>query len=394
MTRGASASFARAAEEALEAFRKRAERYDEASDDIRLLAIEMVRKILGTEPDIAGKDIERILERGLSQLRARRRVRVQLPTGRRNELRDERPNLMKAVAAQPDLVLEDADDVRLGFARVVTEVGGALCAEESVLDAVARAVNVRETPRPRGASAGSDATHAVPVRTDIRAAYRPSTAATGDASSLGDDDDSDEALGARAGHDVSDDDDDDDDDSSDLTSRIPEGVMRVAAARVAERGPPARTAVYDDLPDAAVELDPSSQQFDDDDEEDDATRALPARSGGPSSSAGGGARPLPSPGSMGRSPAASPSTLPLLPSAPRPTARGSSPPPERAVRPDRVPTGRVQAGGRAATKVLRVDEREALVARARGEGPARVDLGADDDDDMDLYTDDRPPRRK
>ena len=61
--------------------------------------------------------------------------------------------------------------------------------------------------------------------------------------------------------------------------------------------------------------------------------------------------------------------------------------------PDRVPTGRVQAGGRAATRVLQVDEREALLERARAAGPARVDQGADDDDELDLYTD-GPPRRR
>jgi flagellar biosynthesis/type III secretory pathway protein FliH len=146
MVQGASTSFAQAAEEALEAFRKRADRYAEAADDIRALAHEIVRKVLGTEPDLGAGDVEGIMERGLAQLRARRRIRIQLPTGRIEQLRSERPNLMKAVAAEPDLVVEESDDVRMGFSRVVTEVGGALCTEASALDAVALAVNVRETP--------------------------------------------------------------------------------------------------------------------------------------------------------------------------------------------------------------------------------------------------------
>src|SRR5437764_12853280 len=59
---------------------------------------------------------------------------------------------MKALQSEPDLVVEDSDDVGVGFARVVTEVGGALCAEETALDALAMSVNVREQPRQARAS--------------------------------------------------------------------------------------------------------------------------------------------------------------------------------------------------------------------------------------------------
>ena len=57
---------------------------------------------------------------------------------------------MKALQSEPDLVIEGADDVSTGFARVVTENGGALCAEDTALDALSMAVNVREQPRERG----------------------------------------------------------------------------------------------------------------------------------------------------------------------------------------------------------------------------------------------------
>lgn len=147
MSRGASEAFAAAAAEALLAFRRRAERYAEAAEDIRVLAIEVVKKILGADPDLGARDIDKILQRGLAQLRARRRLRVQVSQRRLGELAVERPNLMKALQNEPDLVMEATDDVNTGFARVVTEIGGALCAEETALDALSQAVNVREQPR-------------------------------------------------------------------------------------------------------------------------------------------------------------------------------------------------------------------------------------------------------
>ncbi len=153
MTLGASQAFAAAAQEALSAFRARAERYDEAADDIRVLALEIAAKVLGAPPDLARPEIERILNKGLEQLRARRKVRILVSPTRRSELTFERPNLMKAVDAQPDVLLEEADDVGVGFARVVTEVGGALCAEDAALEALAQAVNVKEAPRARGPDA-------------------------------------------------------------------------------------------------------------------------------------------------------------------------------------------------------------------------------------------------
>src|SRR5688572_8704226 len=145
--RGASEAFAAAAAEALTAFRKRAERYGEASDDVRVLAMEVVKKVLGNEPDLGPTQVERILSKGMAQLRTRRRLRLQVSHKRLGELASERPNLMKALQSEPDLVVEGVDDVSTGFARVVTEIGGALCAEETALDALSMAVNVREQPR-------------------------------------------------------------------------------------------------------------------------------------------------------------------------------------------------------------------------------------------------------
>lgn len=155
MARGASEAFATAAAEALTAFRRRAERYGEAADDIRALALEVVKKVLGNEPDLGPNDVDKILQKGMTQLRARRRLRVQVSARRLGELAVERPNLMKALQSEPDLLVESVDDVGLGFARVVTEVGGALCAEETALDALSRAVNVREQPRHRDAVTGN-----------------------------------------------------------------------------------------------------------------------------------------------------------------------------------------------------------------------------------------------
>lgn len=151
---GAQEAFAQAAQEALAAFRHRAERYAEAADDIRLLALEVVKKILGAEPQLGPRAVEAILERGLSRLRARRRLRVQVPDARLSALSRERPALLAALKREPDLVLEAAFDVSPGFARVVTEVGGALCSEQTALDALAEAVNVDEqaiAPPPRSA---------------------------------------------------------------------------------------------------------------------------------------------------------------------------------------------------------------------------------------------------
>ena len=147
MTQGASEAFAAAAAEALAAFRRRAERYAEAAEDIRALALEVVKKIIGTDPDLGPKDVDAILSRGLAQLRARRRLRLQVGEARLAALAHERPNLMKALVSEPDLLIEAAEDVGVGFARVVTEIGGALCAELTALDELARSVNVKETPR-------------------------------------------------------------------------------------------------------------------------------------------------------------------------------------------------------------------------------------------------------
>lgn len=161
MARGASEAFAAAASEALTAFRKRAERYAEASDDVRVLALEVVKKVLGAEADLSPTVVDKLLQRGMAQLRARRRLRLQVSHKRLGELASERPNLMKALQSEPDLVVEGVDDVSTGFARVVTEIGGALCAEDTALDALSMAVNVREQPRERAGRAATGGNTAV-----------------------------------------------------------------------------------------------------------------------------------------------------------------------------------------------------------------------------------------
>jgi len=343
-TRGASAAFAQAAEEALIAFRKRADRYAEAADDIRTLAVEIAKKVLGTDPDLASKDVERLLSRGLQQLRAKRKVRVQVSPGRRAELSFERPNLMKAVDNSPDLLVEDADDVREGFARVVTEVGGALCAEESAFDAVALAVNIKETPRARDArgARSTGVTHVGPVSTGEASGDRDTsrqprrTAAIPALPLTGNDDDND----------------DDDDISEDDGQNV-------------------------DLPDAAVDeasledapyIEADSDEDDPEDFDVDATRALPARI-----------------------------------ARPRPPQRAADDDDDvaggvsvRPPSPSRVPTGRVEVRGRAATRVLAVDEKEHLVEKTRNvdKKSALAATGEGDvDDEMDLFTDAKPMRR-
>lgn len=150
MAKGAAEAFAQAASEALLAFRRRADRYGEAADDIRTLAMEVVKKVLGADPALPSARAEEILKKGMAQLRARRRLRLQVPASRLAALADERPKLMRAVAGEPDLLIEAADDVNPGFARVVTEIGGALCAEQTALDSMAEAVGVvDDAPKPR-----------------------------------------------------------------------------------------------------------------------------------------------------------------------------------------------------------------------------------------------------
>lgn len=337
MTRGASQAFAAAAEEALSAFRSRADRYDEAADDIRILAVEIAARVLGAPPDLARPEIERILKKGLEQLRARRKVRVLVSPGRRAQLGFERPNLMKAVDAQPDVLVEEAGDVGLGFARVVTEVGGALCAEDSAMEALAQAVNVKEAPRARGEAGAAAITH-VGV-----APGRPGSAHTAELDD-GVSDDDDETNHYRRSL------QDEDPDRSELIARPDLGELSsIADAAIADEPLPS-VPDLDDLPDAIIE----------DEDDDDATRALPAP-------------------------------------APRPNRQGhaSPPPPPSALagtttkRPAVIKAGGVvAAGGRrpvAATRVLALDAQEQLRDQAR--------RARDDADDDEFFTDRHPGKR-
>ena len=135
---------------------RRAERYAEAGDDIKVLALEVVRKIFGTGSRLSEEHIDAIVRMGIDELRARRKLRVQVPAERLEKLQAERPVLMGALHREPDLVVEAVADVSPGFARVVTEVGGALCTEQSALDQLAESIHVDETavaPRPKSAVA-------------------------------------------------------------------------------------------------------------------------------------------------------------------------------------------------------------------------------------------------
>lgn len=153
---GAAEAFAAAAAETLAAFRRRAERFGEASDDVRVLAREVVRKVLGVPTQLAQERVESILSDGMKQLRARRKLRVQLSGARLSALAHERPTLLGALQSEPDIVLEAVGDVSAGYCRIVTEVGGALCSEKTALETLAEGLRVVESPRagppPRGAT--------------------------------------------------------------------------------------------------------------------------------------------------------------------------------------------------------------------------------------------------
>jgi hypothetical protein len=298
-------------------------------------------------PDLAGGDIERILKRGLELLRARRKVRVLVPPGRRAALALERPHLMKAVDAQPDVLVEEANDVGHGFARVVTEVGGALCAEDSAMEALAQAVNVKEAPRARHEGGGSGATHVGPSPLRRGGMAAPTADLEGD---LDHGDDDDEARAFRASLEG-----DDDPDRSEIVARP--DLDELSSLADVESLPSIPD--LDALPDAVIDEDM--------DEDEDRTRALPAR--------------VPRPGQPRATPA------PVEPPSSGPAAK----------RPAIIKGGGAtptagRRGPAAATRVLALDAQAELRDQAK-RGERRVDLGADDDDDLDLYTDRRPGRR-
>ena len=175
---GAAEAFAEAAKEAILAFRHRAERYGEAASDIEILALEVVKKVLGQTPALSNEQVQEVLHAGLTRLRARRRLRIQIPESRLEELKTERSVLISALEKEPDLLLEAQLDVNPGFARVFTEAGAALCAESDALDLLAEALEVDEnaaataTPQPETAevSVTSDAgpnTVSAPAETAI-----------------------------------------------------------------------------------------------------------------------------------------------------------------------------------------------------------------------------------
>ena len=144
MAKGASKAFAETAMEALQAFRTRAERYASATDEISILAAEVVKKILGVSSGIAERERIAIVKDALAQARAHRKLRVQLAPERWQALRKKRPRLWAALYKEPDIVVEADDNVGVGFARVVTEVGSALCQEDDVLAALRTAVEPEE----------------------------------------------------------------------------------------------------------------------------------------------------------------------------------------------------------------------------------------------------------
>lgn len=144
MLEAAEEAFAEAAKEALAAFRARAERYDEAADDIRVLAFELAKKVLGNKVGLDDGQIDDVIREGMHDLRAKRTLRMQLPQERVDALQMERPRLMAALSREPDLMVIAAPDVSEGFCRVVIEPGAALCTEQEALDLLTDALNIEE----------------------------------------------------------------------------------------------------------------------------------------------------------------------------------------------------------------------------------------------------------
>lgn len=194
MLEAAEEAFAEAAKEALAAFRSRAERYAEAADDIRVLAFELARKILGNKVGLDDSQVDDVIRDGMNSLRAKRTLRMQLPQVRVDALQRERPMLMAALSREPDLLVIAATDVNEGFCRVVIEPGAALCTEQEALDLLADALHIEEqavAPEPEAIqlpdvdhqddagtarSAGvADETRALPKRPSRQPVGRPNT---------------------------------------------------------------------------------------------------------------------------------------------------------------------------------------------------------------------------
>lgn len=140
MHEGAKQAYAEAAHEALLSFKKRAEKYAAASDDIRVLALEIAKKIIGVAPELSGSAVQRAVKEAIAVSRAHRKLRVQIAPERWQSLKRKRPALWAALYKEPDIVVESDEDVGVGYARVVTEVSSTLCQEDDALNALSAVV--------------------------------------------------------------------------------------------------------------------------------------------------------------------------------------------------------------------------------------------------------------
>ncbi len=137
MTKGAVEAFAKASSEAIDIFKKRSARYKEAQEDIKVLALEIVTKILGNTLKLPDEQIDQIIEAGIGKLQGHRRLKLQFPSKRLQELTEQKEPAIHRVQNEPDFQLEEVTDVKEGFLRVVTDIGSMLCTEKQALAVLA-----------------------------------------------------------------------------------------------------------------------------------------------------------------------------------------------------------------------------------------------------------------
>ncbi len=138
MSKAAAEAFAKAANEAIAIFQRRAKVYEDAAADIRVIALEIVQKILGTIQKLPPNQIDDVLKEGIKQLRARRCLRLQMCKEQKDKFSQNEQSLFGKITALPDFKIEEVADVKPGFIRVVTDVGSALCEEADAIKSLTK----------------------------------------------------------------------------------------------------------------------------------------------------------------------------------------------------------------------------------------------------------------
>ena len=134
MAKGAVEAFETVAREALIIFKEKAGRYADVEKDVRLLAEEVAKKILGSPLSLSSDVLDKMTKAGIHKLKMRRQLKIQFAKGRLKELNEEAPVLVKQVQSEPDFEMGESSDVKRGFVRVLTEVGSALMEESLAME--------------------------------------------------------------------------------------------------------------------------------------------------------------------------------------------------------------------------------------------------------------------